>query len=206
MRSRPGAGEGGKLSACDSCFRLCCGNSARSEGAAASSTFTAAAFAAVSAFLAWLCPRDHELVRFKLFIDTAILASPEPSRFRARAKLPGSLRAAGETVSDPELAFCPGSLFAGLAPCPRPRRLNESVRRVPAFLVGDPGGAAGAAAGGAGGGTAATGGGFEAGFFRPNDSLRTSRAAPFSMRDPTEMILEEDENNRTKPEGLHPCG
>ena len=181
LRSRPGAG--GEVRACESWFRLCGVNSPRSEGAAASSTFTAAALAATSAFLAWLCPRDHELVRFKLFNDTAGAAF-EPSRFRARAKLPGSLRTAGDTVRFTEL-FCPGSLGAGFAPCPRPRRLKERVRRVDSFLRGvevvlGTGGTSaflrGAEAGlsaEAGGGTAATGG--LAGFFRPKDSFLTRR-------------------------------
>ena len=189
LRSRPGAG--GELRACESWFRLCGVNSPRSEGAAASSTFTAAALAAISAFFAWLCPRDHELVRFKLFNDTAGTAF-EPSRFRARAKLPGSLRTAGDTVRFTEL-FCPGSLGAGFAPCPRPRRLKERVRRVDSFLRGVEvvlgtggtsaflrGAEAGlsAEAGTAGGGTAATGG--LAGFFRPKDSFLTRRLPAFA--------------------------
>ena len=186
------------MRACESWFRLGGVNSPRSEGAAARSTFTAAALAAISAFLAWLCPRDHELVRFKLFNETAGAAFA-PSRFRARAKLPGSLRTAGETVRFPGLCFCPGSLGAGFAPCPRPRRLKERVRRVDSFLrgVGVGAGAGGTSAFGsaflrgaeaglsaeAGGGTAATGG--LAGFFRPKDSFLTRRLpafAAFSMR------------------------
>ena len=141
--------------------------------------------------MAWLCPRDHELVRFKLFNETAG-AALELSRFRARAKLPGSLRTAGETVRFPELCFCPGSLGAAFAPCPRPRRLKERVRRVDSFLrgvgvVGAGGTSAflrgaeaglSAEAGTAGGGTAATGG--LAGFFRPKDSFLTRRLPAFA--------------------------
>ena len=201
-RGRGGGGRvgGGELRACESWFRLCGVNFPRSDGAAASSAFTAAALAAISAFLAWLCPRDHELVRFRLDNGTAGAAF-ELSRLRARAKLPGSLRAFGETVRFPELCFCPGSL--GFAPCPRPRRLKERVRRVDSFFIRGGAGVAsgaGAAAFGsaffrvaeeagfsaeAGGGTAATGG--FAGFFRPKDNFLTRRLpafAAFSMRAP----------------------
>ena len=211
-------GAGGELRACESWLRLRGVNSPRSDGAAASSAFTAAALAAISAFLAWLCPRDHELVRFRLDNGTAG-AALELSRLRARAKLPGSLRAFGETVRELiELCFCPGSL--GFAPCPRPRRLKERVRRVDSFFIrGGAGVASGAGASAfgsaffrvaeeaglsaeAGGGTAATGG--FADFFRPKDSFLTRRLpafAAFSMRRAPSCTLRAERTARSQQSG-----